>query len=93
MSEPSVDALADGIGAVEHAKGYDRIVAGGRTLAYVNPKKGALQLDFHGADVGGAAAKLTKDLAHSGSRAKLSISDKATTTTARALLEHVKGLA
>ncbi|MGZ8739997.1 MAG: hypothetical protein ACXWZ8_05325 [Gaiellaceae bacterium] len=37
--------LARGIGRVVHAKTYDRIVAGKRTLAYVNPRRDAVLLD------------------------------------------------
>jgi len=87
---PTVAELADGIGAVVPAKGYDRIVAGDRTLAYVNPKKDAVQLDFRSKDVEGAPSKLRRGITVKGNRALLSVNGRGT-ANARALLEHVAG--
>jgi hypothetical protein len=91
MVIPTVDEIADGIGAVAHAKSYDRIVAGKRTLAYVNPKKDALELDFRAKDLEGAPARLVKGLTAKGDRALLRVDGKA--TIARQLLEFVAGQA
>jgi hypothetical protein len=82
--------LARGIGRVAHAKTYDRIVAGKRTLAYVNPRRDGVQLDFSAADLAGApghacgtAPTVKRD------RALLIVNGK-NMEPARALLEHVR---
>ncbi len=46
MQSQTVTDLARGIGRVVHAKTYARIVVGKRTLAYANPRREAVQLDF-----------------------------------------------
>jgi hypothetical protein len=74
---------------VVHAKTYDRIVAGKRTLAYVNPRREAVQLDLRTADLDGAAARLRKPATIKRDRALMIVTDK-NVDAARALLAHVK---
>jgi len=52
QGETVTQDLARGIGRVARAKTYDRIVAGKRTLACVNPRRDGVQLDFRAADHG-----------------------------------------
>lgn len=80
--------LARGIGRVVQAETYDRIVAGKRTLAYVNPRRDAVQLDFRVADLEGAPARLRKRATIKRDRALLMVNSK-NVVAARALLEHV----
>jgi hypothetical protein len=80
--------LARGIGRVAHAKTYDRIVVGKRTLAYVNPRRDAVQLDFRAADLVGAPARQRKRATIKRDRALLVVTDK-NLEGARALLQHV----
>jgi hypothetical protein len=80
--------LARGIGRVVHAKTYDRIVAGNRTLAYANPRRDAVQLDFRAADLDGAVARLRKRATIKRDRALLIVTDK-NIEGARALLQHI----
>jgi len=89
MQGPTVTQdLARGIGRVLHARTYDRIVAGKRTLAYVNPRREAVQLDFRAVDLVGAPARLRKRTTVKRDRAFLLVNDK-NVAAARALLEHV----
>jgi hypothetical protein len=81
--------LARGIGRVAYAKTYDRIVAGKRTLAYVNLRRGAVQLDFRAADLDGAPAPVRKRATIKRDRALLIVNDK-NVDAARALLQHVR---
>jgi hypothetical protein len=80
--------MARGIGRVVHAKTYDRIVAGKRTLAYVNPRREAVQLDFRAADLEGAPARLRKRAIVKDDRGLLLVNAK-NLEAARALLQHV----
>jgi len=80
--------LARGIGRVVHSKGYGRIVAGKRTLAYVNPRRDGIQLDFRAADLSGAPARLRTRAIVKGNRALLTVDGK-NVAAARTLLEHV----
>jgi hypothetical protein len=80
--------LARGIGRVAHAKTYDRIVAGKRTLAYANPRREGVQLDFRAADLDGAPARMRKRATIKHDRALLIVTDK-NMESARALLQHV----
>jgi len=80
--------LARGIARVIYGKGYARLVAGKRTLAYANDRKGGLQLDFRAADVGDAPARLRKRATVNGDRALVTVTPK-NAAGARALLEHV----
>jgi hypothetical protein len=80
--------LARGIGRVVHAKGYDRIVSGKRTLAYANARKTGVQLDFRAADLEGANARLRKRTTIKRDRALLLVNAK-NVEGARALLQHV----
>jgi hypothetical protein len=80
--------LARGIGRVLHGKTYDRIVAGKRTLAYVNPRRDAVQLDFRAADLAGAPARLRRRTTIKRDRALLIVNAK-NVEGARALLQHV----
>lgn len=90
MQRRTVPDLARGIGRVVHAKTYDRIVAGRRTLAYVNPRKDAVQLDIRAADVAKAPAKFKRALNVKGTRARLTVTETGkNVAAARALLEHV----
>jgi hypothetical protein len=89
MQRPKVTQdLARGIGRVTHAKLYDRIVDGKRTLAYVNPRRDAVQLDFRAADLAGAPARLRKRTTIKRDRALLIVTDN-NVEGARALLQHV----
>jgi hypothetical protein len=81
--------LARGIGRVVQTKTYGRIVAGKRTLAYVNPRRDAVQLDFRAADLDGAPARMRKRATIKRDRALLIVTDK-NVDAARALLVHVK---
>jgi hypothetical protein len=80
--------LARGIGRVVHAKTYDRIVAGKRTLAYANPRRAGVQLDFRAADLEGANGRLRKRAIIKRDRALLIVNAK-NVEGARALLRHV----
>jgi hypothetical protein len=80
--------LARGIGRVVHAKTYDRIVAGKRTLAYVNPRRDTVQLDFRAMDLDGAPARLRKRAIIKNDRVLLFVNSK-NVNAARALLQHV----
>jgi hypothetical protein len=81
----TADQLAQGVGAtVVPAKGYSRIVFGGRTLVYVN--KGFL--DFRSSDVAKAPSGARAKLTTKGNRATLPISE---TRAAATLLKHVAG--
>jgi hypothetical protein len=80
--------LARGIGRVAHAKLYDRIVAGKRTLAYANPRREGVQLDFRAADLDGAPARMRKRTTIKRDRALLIVTDR-NIEGARALLQHV----
>lgn len=83
------DDLARGIGRVVPAKGYDRIVAGKRTLAYANVRKDdAVQLDFRATDLTGAPARLRKRATFKRDRALLLVDGK-NVAGARVLLEYV----
>jgi hypothetical protein len=73
---------------VAHAKTYDRIVAGRRTLAYVNPRRDAVQLDFRAGDLAGSPARLRKRTTIKRDRALMIVNVK-NVAAARALLEHV----
>jgi hypothetical protein len=88
QGETVTQDLARGIGRVVHAKTYDRIVAGKRTLAYVNPRRDAVQLDFRAADLDGAPSRLRKRTSIKDDRALLIVNAK-NVKGARALLEHV----
>jgi hypothetical protein len=89
MQEQTVTQdLARGIGRVIHGKGYDRIVAGKRTLAYANPRRVGVQLDFRAADLAGAPARHRKRATIKRDRALLVVNHK-NLAAARALLEHV----
>jgi hypothetical protein len=89
MQEQTVThALADGIGRVAHAKTYDRILAGKRTLAYVNPRREGVQLDFRAADLDGAPARLRKRATVKRDRALLFVTEK-NLEGARTLLQHI----
>jgi hypothetical protein len=88
QGETVTQDLARGIGRVVHAKGYDRIVAGKRTLAYANPRRAGVQLDFRAADLEGAPARLRKRITVNRDRALLTV-DAKNTAAARSLLEHV----
>jgi hypothetical protein len=89
MQEQTVmQDLADGIGRVVPGKGYARIMAGKRTLAYANERRAGLQLDFRAADLTKAPARLRKRATIKGDRAILTV-DAKSTDAARALLEHV----
>lgn len=87
--------LAEGIGTVVPSKGYARIVAGKRTLAYVNERKAGVELDFRAAALDGAPARLRKRTTIKGDRALLNLGGqndatrKGRTEAARALLAHV----
>jgi hypothetical protein len=90
MQEQKVtQSLARGIGRVSHSKNYDRIVSGKRTLAYVNPRREGVQLDFRAADLEGAPAKVRTPATIKGTRALLVVTEK-NIEAARALLAHVK---
>ena len=80
--------LVRGIGRVVHSKGYDRIVAGKRTLAYINPRRDGVQLDLRAVDLADASARLRRRTTIKRERALLMVNDK-NVDTARALLEHV----
>jgi hypothetical protein len=88
MQGETVTDLARGIGTVVHGKTYDRIVAGKRTLAYVNPRRDAVQLDFRAAHLKDAPARLRKRTTIKRDRALLLVNGK-NREAARALLEHV----
>jgi hypothetical protein len=88
MQRQTVTDLARGIGRVVHAKGYAGIVVAKRTLAYANPRKAGVQLDFRAADLEGAPARLRKRATIKRDRALLLVNDKSV-AAARALLEHV----
>lgn len=89
MQEQTVTQdLARGIGHVLHGKGYDRIVAGKRTLAYANARRAGVQLDFRAADVAAAPARLRKRATIKSDRALFVVNDK-NLAAARELLEHV----
>lgn len=87
---PNAAALADGIGTVIESRrpGYSRIVIGKRTLAYVNPRRGAVQLDFRAKDVAAAPARLRRAAVVKKDRALVAVTQK-NLATARALLERV----
>jgi hypothetical protein len=99
MSAPTLPApgdalardLANGIGGeIVVSKSGIRIVAGGRTLCWVNQRRHGVQLDFRAADVAEAAAKARKTLDVRGARARLNLNgNPAAVTAARILLEHV----
>lgn len=80
--------LARSIGRVVPGRAYARIMAGKRTLAYVNERKAGLQLDFRAADLEGANARLRKRTTIKRDRALVLVTDK-NVDAARALLEHV----
>jgi hypothetical protein len=80
--------LARGIGRVVPGKSYARIVAGKRTLAYANPRREGVQLDFRAADLEGAPARLRKRTAIKRDRARLTVTSR-NVEGARALLQHV----
>jgi hypothetical protein len=80
--------MVRGIGHVIPGKGYTRIMAGKRTLAYANERRAGLQLDFSAADLEGAPARLRKRVTIRRDRAILTVDDKSA-ERARALLEHV----
>lgn len=88
QGETVTQDLARGIGRVVHAKTYDRIVAGKRTLAYVNARRDAVQLDFRAADLDGAPARLRRRATVKRDRALLIVNGK-NVESARALLQHV----
>lgn len=89
MQDPTVTQdLARGIGRVVPGKGYARIMAGRRTLAYANERKAGLQLDFRAADLEGAPARLRKRTIIRRDRALLHVNDR-NVAAARGLLEHV----
>jgi hypothetical protein len=69
-------------------KGYARIMAGKRTLAYVNERKSGLQLDFRAADLEGAPASARRRATMKRERALLTVTDK-NVEAARTLLQHV----
>jgi hypothetical protein len=88
MQDSTVTHLAEGIGRVLHSKGYDRIVAGKRTLAYANPRKVGVQLDCRAIDLDGVPARLRKRATIKRDRALLLVTEK-NLEGARALLQHV----
>lgn len=87
--------LAEGIGDLVASKGYARIMAGKRTLAYVNERKTGPQLDFRAAAIEDAPARLRKRTTIKRGRALLSLGGQNEATrkgraeAARALLQHV----
>jgi hypothetical protein len=89
QGEKLTQDLARGIGRVAHAETYDRIVAGKRTLAYVNPRREGVQLDFRAPDLNGAPARLRKRATIKRDRALLLV-DAKNIEAARALLAYVK---
>jgi hypothetical protein len=80
--------LARGIGRVVAGKGYARIVTGTRTLAYANPRREGVQLDFRAADIDGAPARLRRRATIKRDRVLLIVTDK-NVEGARTLLQHV----
>jgi hypothetical protein len=86
--------MVEGISDVEvvpaRKSSYGRIVAAGETLAYANPRRAGVQLDFRAADVGDAPAKVRRSVEVKGNRARLTVTDTGTNAAAaRALLQHV----
>ncbi len=88
QGETVTQDLARGIGRVVHAKTYDRIVGGKRTLAYVNSHRDAVQLDFRAADLAGAPGRLRKRPTIKRDRGLLIVNAK-NVEGARALLQCV----
>jgi hypothetical protein len=95
QGETVTQNLARGIGRVVPGKGYARIMAGRRTLAYVNRRRAGIQLDFRTAAVTDAPAKARKRAIIKGDRALLTLNGpneatrKGRVEAARALLQHV----
>ena len=88
QGEKLTQDLADGIGDVVPGKGYARIMAGKRTLAYVNERKAGVQLDFRAVALEGAPARLRRRTTIKRDRALLVVTAK-NVEGARALLQHV----
>jgi hypothetical protein len=88
MQGEKVTDLTRGIARVVPGKGYARIVAGKRTLAYSNPRRDAVQLDFRATDLAGAPARLRRRATIKRDRALLTVNAK-NVEAARGLLQHV----
>jgi hypothetical protein len=88
QGEKVTQDLARGIGDVVHSKGYDRVIVGKRTLAYVNQRRDAVQLDFRAADLDGVPARIRKRATIKRDRALLVVTEK-NLEGARALLQHI----